>query len=112
MSQSAASIIAARKGQMFPTLGRAEIDRLHRFGETKSYARGARVVKAGEVAPGLIVILSGKAEVTQGDGFGQRKIIVTRPWIIPWRTGPAVCATIPCERRGRSSDRSARHSVR
>jgi thioredoxin reductase (NADPH) len=77
MSQSAASIIAARKGQMFPALGPAEIDRLHRFGETKSYATGAHVVKAGEVAPGLIVILSGKAEVTQGDGFGRREIIVT-----------------------------------
>ena len=61
---------------MFPTLAPGDIDRLHRFGEAKSYAKGERVVNAGEVAPGLIVILSGKAEVSQGDGFGRREIIV------------------------------------
>lgn len=62
---------------MFPTLAPGDIDRLHRFGEAKSYAKGERIVKADEVAPGLIVILSGKAEVSQGDGFGRREIIVT-----------------------------------
>ena len=62
---------------MFPTLGQADIDRLHRFGEARLYAKGERIVKAGAVAPGLIVILSGKAEVTLGSGFGRRETIVT-----------------------------------
>jgi thioredoxin reductase (NADPH) len=58
-------------------LARADIDRLLRFGEAKSYAAGERIVKVGEVAPGLIVILSGKVQVTQGRGFDRPEIIVT-----------------------------------
>jgi thioredoxin reductase (NADPH) len=77
MSQSPYSIITARHDQMFPTLEQAEIDRLRRFGETRSYAAGERIVKAGDVAPGLIVILSGKVEVTQNSGLDRREIIVT-----------------------------------
>jgi len=77
MSQSARAMIEARKDQMFPTLGQADIDRLRRFGEARSYARGERIVKAGEVAPGLILILSGKAEVTQGSALGRRETIIT-----------------------------------
>ncbi len=77
MSQSATSIVSDRIDQLFPTLGQAEIDRLLRFGETRSYPKGARVVTAGEVAPGVMVVLSGKVEVSQGDGFGEREIIVT-----------------------------------
>ena len=77
MSRSPHPIIAARQAQMFPTLEPAEIDRSRRFGEAKSYASGERVLKAGEVAPGLIVILSGKVQVTQGRGLDLRETIVT-----------------------------------
>src|SRR2546425_1100284 len=78
MSQSALAMLAARRDQMFPTMTQADIDRLHRFGESKFYETGERVVRAGHVAPGLIVILSGKVEVTQGCGPEQRETIVTR----------------------------------
>src|SRR5947207_3221917 len=50
---------------------------LRRFGETRSYGSGERIIRAGDVAPGLIVILSGKVEITQGHGLDQREIIVT-----------------------------------
>ena len=43
----------------------------------KFYETGERIVRAGHVAPGLIVILSGKVEVTQGCGPEQRETIVT-----------------------------------
>ncbi|MEA2855800.1 MAG: thioredoxin reductase [Methylobacteriaceae bacterium] len=62
---------------MFPTLARADMDRLSRFGERTSYATGERIVTAGEVSSGLIVILSGKAEVTQGRGLGRPEIIIS-----------------------------------
>jgi thioredoxin reductase (NADPH) len=62
---------------MFPTLTHAEFDRLRRFGEPRSFAAGDRVIKAGEVAPGLIVILTGRIEITQGSGFDRRAVIVT-----------------------------------
>lgn len=70
-------MLDARREQMFPTLGQAEIDRLRRFGELKFYEKGERILRAGEVAPGLILILSGKVEITQGFGTDQREIIVT-----------------------------------
>ena len=72
MPQSAHPFIAARHDQMFPTLDRSEIERLRRFGEARSYPAGERVVRAGEVSPGLIVVLSGKIEVIQGSGLGRR----------------------------------------
>jgi thioredoxin reductase (NADPH) len=70
-------MLGARRDQMFPTMAPADIERLHRFGESKFYKTGERIVKAGHVAPGLIVILSGKVEVTQGCGPEQRETIVT-----------------------------------
>jgi thioredoxin reductase (NADPH) len=77
MSESPHPIIQARRAQMFPTLAPADIDRLCRFGETRSYGSGEPIIRAGDVAPGLIVILSGKLEVSQGRGLGRREIIVT-----------------------------------
>jgi thioredoxin reductase (NADPH) len=77
MSRSPQPILAARQAQMFPTLEPEDIDRLMRFGENKSYASGELIVRAGEVAPGLIVVLSGKVQVTQGRGLDLRETIVT-----------------------------------
>ena len=77
MSQSALAMLGARRDQVFPTMTPADIDRLYRFGESKFYETGERIVRAGHVAPGLIVILSGKVEVTQGCGPEQRETIVT-----------------------------------
>jgi len=73
----ASAIIAERGAQMFPTLPLDAIERLCRFGEKRSFAGGAQVVKAGQVAPGLIMILSGEVEVTQQDGKQGKAHIVT-----------------------------------
>ena len=70
-------MLSARHDQMFPTLAPEDIDRMRRFGEARSYAAGEHIVKAGDVAPGLIVVLSGKVEVTQDGALGQRETIVT-----------------------------------
>ena len=77
MAQSAPAVLSARHDQTFPVLAPADIERLARFGEPRSYAAGERILTAGEVAPGLIVLLSGKAEVTQGRGLGRPETIVT-----------------------------------
>jgi thioredoxin reductase (NADPH) len=77
VAQSAQPSLSARHDQTFPTLTEADIERLARFGEPASYAAGERILTAGEVAPGLIVLLSGKAEVTQGRGLGRPETIVT-----------------------------------
>ncbi|RWC27444.1 MAG: cyclic nucleotide-binding domain-containing protein [Mesorhizobium sp.] len=77
MSQSATAIFGARRDQAFPTLVEVDIDRMRRFGEASAYAAGEHIVTAGDVAPGLIVILSGKVDITQGGGLGRRETIVT-----------------------------------
>ena len=77
MSEAPHPVIEARRAQMFPTLAQADIDRLRRFGKVASYASGERLVRAGHVAPGLILILSGRVEVVQGRGLDRPETIVT-----------------------------------
>ena len=67
----------ARRDQMFPTLAPADIERLRRFAEPAAYAAGEHIVRAGDVAPGLIVVLSGHVEIVQDGGLGRREVIVT-----------------------------------
>jgi len=77
MSQSVHPLIEARRDQMFPALEAAEIGRLWRFGELKSYAAGERIVATGEIAPGAFVILAGQVDVMQNGGLGHSQLIVT-----------------------------------
>ncbi|HWK64016.1 MAG TPA: FAD-dependent oxidoreductase [Rhizobiaceae bacterium] len=77
MSQSADPTVIARRDQMFPLLASADIDRMRRFGEACTYVSGQIIVKAGDVAPGLIVVLSGQVEVTQDRGDDGNETIVT-----------------------------------
>jgi thioredoxin reductase (NADPH) len=66
-----------RLDQLFPKLDPASIERLCRFGETQSYDKGDYLVRAGEIAPGLMVLLSGEVAVTRRDGLGREKPIST-----------------------------------
>jgi thioredoxin reductase (NADPH) len=71
------SVIETRRHQMFPTLERAEIERVRRFGEVRRYGAGEALAKVGEVGHGLTVILAGKVEITQHDGSRPRQLIAT-----------------------------------
>jgi thioredoxin reductase (NADPH) len=77
MAALARPVIETRYEQMFPVLEPAEIDRLRRFGETRTYGAGERLVTSGEPSPGLLVILSGELLVTQHNVFGPNQPIVT-----------------------------------
>jgi thioredoxin reductase (NADPH) len=70
-------IIETRHDQMFPVLEPAEIDRLRRFGEPRSYRAGEHLVTTGEVGPGMFVILAGEVVMTQRDEFGTHEPIIT-----------------------------------
>jgi thioredoxin reductase (NADPH) len=70
-------IIATRGAQMFPRLTDEELARLAKFGEPRSYRTGEKVVRVGEVPPGLQLILSGRLEVTQHDRTDEGSHIVT-----------------------------------
>jgi thioredoxin reductase (NADPH) len=77
MPQSVHPLIEARHDQMFPVLDRAEIDRLARFGERRSYAAGDCIVAAGHVSPGAFVILAGRVDIRQSGKMGSSEPIVT-----------------------------------
>ncbi len=50
MASTARSTIQTRYAQMFPTLEAAEVERLRRFGEQRTYAAGESLVTTGEVS--------------------------------------------------------------
>jgi thioredoxin reductase (NADPH) len=77
MAAPTQSIIDTRRLQMFPTLERAEIERMRRFGEVRSYGAGEALAKVGEVGDGLTIVLAGKIDITQHDESGRRQLIVT-----------------------------------
>ncbi|HYS10509.1 MAG TPA: FAD-dependent oxidoreductase [Myxococcales bacterium] len=63
--------LASRFQQMFPELSAAEIGRVRRFGETRRFAPGELLYRAGTPATGMYVILSGRLAVVPRDGLGQ-----------------------------------------
>ncbi|MBN9256998.1 MULTISPECIES: cyclic nucleotide-binding domain-containing thioredoxin-disulfide reductase [unclassified Mesorhizobium] len=77
MAPTVSPTIAARHDQMFPVLTDADIERMRRFGTARSYTAGERIVTAGEVSPGLVVILSGKVDITQAGGLGRSEPIIS-----------------------------------
>ena len=76
MAQLPMSVITTRSDQMFPTFDPKEIERICRFGTVASYRKGDAVARVGELPKGLIVILSGKIEVTRRDASGRSDSIV------------------------------------
>jgi thioredoxin reductase (NADPH) len=59
-----------RHEQTFPTLTPQEIDRMRRFGESRTYQDGEALFETGKVGPGMFVVLSGTVAITQRDGLG------------------------------------------
>src|SRR6202161_580610 len=70
------SVLDQRGAQMLPVLDALEIERVRRFGECRSFAEGAALLTIGQVGPGLMVMLSGRVDVTHVDKTGQRISIV------------------------------------
>src|SRR3954463_12586592 len=70
------AVIGTRREQMFPSLKPEEIDRIRRFGDLAHAKAGAVLAKAGEVSPGLMVILEGRARVNRRDAHDESHMIV------------------------------------
>jgi thioredoxin reductase (NADPH) len=71
------SVLVSRREQTFPTFGPVELKRLERFGTKHRYAAGEHLYKAGDVAAGMFVILSGEAAVTQHNALGEAEPVFT-----------------------------------
>src|SRR5713226_8398738 len=77
MSVPAQSFTDSRTPQRHPKLEPAEIERLRRFGEVRSYGAGEALVKVGAVGHGFAIILAGHVDITQHDQWDRRTPIVT-----------------------------------
>jgi thioredoxin reductase (NADPH) len=64
------SFVFPRHEQTFPTLTPAEIERMRRFGELRSFKHGEALFETGKPGPGMFVLLSGHVAITQRDGLG------------------------------------------
>jgi thioredoxin reductase (NADPH) len=62
---------------MFPTLSEGEVARVRRYASLRHYPRGERLIVAGEVGPGMFVLLKGTVSVRQRDGLGNVVPITT-----------------------------------
>src|SRR3982750_1511993 len=76
MTDDPQSTIATRGAQMFLRLADDELARLSRFGEPRRFRAGEAAARVGEPGGGLLLILSGKLEVTRYER-GQAEHIVT-----------------------------------
>ena len=76
MTDTPQSIVVTRAAQMFPALSDGDMDRIRRFGTLRTYAAGDPVAVVGQAGLGMILILSGEVEITQGNG-GEQSHIVT-----------------------------------
>lgn len=65
MATAPPAAVDDRHGQRFPVLSAKEMARMRRFGEPVSFAAGDYLVRSGEVAPGMFLILSGEVAVLQ-----------------------------------------------
>ena len=75
MAEISSSVLDTRRHQAFPALAPADIERLARFGAPRHYAKDALVLRAGEPAEGLLLILSG--EVSMAPHEAHSRAIVT-----------------------------------
>jgi thioredoxin reductase (NADPH) len=76
MALPALSILERRRDQMFPELDPFEIERMRRFGEARNFAQGEAIFTAGQIGPGLVVILSGKVDIVRHE-FLRESLVVT-----------------------------------
>jgi thioredoxin reductase (NADPH) len=77
MASPVQSIFEQRRDQIFPKLDPLDIERVRRFGDVRSFAAGERLMNAGQVSPGLLVILAGRVAVTAHDHLDVGRQIVT-----------------------------------
>jgi len=114
MSDAAPSWVDSRQEQIFPMLTPAELQRLARFGEPRTYAAGEVIKTAGELGHGLTLILHGEAATTYrrpngevvplvnpvaGEFIGELSQISGRPALVDCKARTEVHAVlIPPER--------------
>jgi thioredoxin reductase (NADPH) len=70
------SILETRRDQMMPALDAIEIERMRRFGDVHSFAKGDAIFTAGQVGPGLVVVLAGSIDIVRHEAAAERLVVV------------------------------------
>jgi thioredoxin reductase (NADPH) len=78
MASSFKTLVERRGEQVHPRLDPAEIERVRYLGETRNFAAGETLLAAGQIGPGLIIIFSGRVDITYRDTSGRPQTIVTQ----------------------------------
>ena len=74
------SLVVLRNVPLFSGLEESELDRLARVAGRRRVGRGEQVVRAGETADALLIMLTGRAKVTNFDEEGREVILA---WLGP-----------------------------
>ena len=69
------SSLTSRMHQMFPKLTDANIERMRQFGTIERYPTGTELIRVGQPAPGMHVVLSGTIRIIRRDGMGHNESI-------------------------------------
>ena len=77
MASPARSVFDSRWDQLFPIFDPVEIDRLRRFGQAIAFSEGDRLIRSGEVSPGMFLVVSGEVAITQHSVLGRDQLIVS-----------------------------------
>ena len=65
------SVLQTRLHQLAPHLTDEEVARMSHFGKKARYAKGEYLCRIGDMAPGMFLVLSGRAQVLLRDGLGR-----------------------------------------
>lgn len=72
------SPLETRTDQAHPRLSDAEIGKILGLGRRVSWRAGERIYSAGQIASGVLVLLSGRASVTRHDGLAQSGVVINQ----------------------------------
>ena len=78
MAFSFKTLVERRGEQVHPRLDPVEIERVRYLGETRNFTAGETLLATGQIGPGLIIIFSGKVDITYRDPSGRPQTIVTQ----------------------------------
>ncbi|GJG93798.1 FAD-dependent oxidoreductase [Cupriavidus pauculus] len=73
---AAAPVAPMNRLQMYPRLSDADIARIAPYGREQSWRAGELVVRTGDPAMGLILVLEGRVHIVQRDGIGDSALVV------------------------------------
>ena len=67
-----------RHDQAFPVLSAGDVSRLVRFGIARRYAQGEAIFVAGQVGPGMVVLLQGSVSVVQRNALQPERLVASQ----------------------------------